>query len=260
MALEEENVVLFSTTYTKDRHDILREERIVGSLVVWRREPGTFSVEVVNLLQTFATQSVLAIENARLFREVEEKGRELETASKHKSQFLANMSHELRTPLNAILGYTELILDRIYGDVPEKIREVLERLEKNGRHLLDLINDVLDLSKIETGQLTLSLSEYSMGEVVQTVFTFVEALAAEKKLELKVISPRICPQERETNNALPRCFSIFSEMRSNLPMRGKSGWRQPFLTNRGGQRVRWGESGRGPSPGSDPDGHPVARY
>jgi signal transduction histidine kinase len=98
MALEEENVVLFSTTYTKDRHDILREERIVGSLVVWRREPGTFSVEVVNLLQTFATQSVLAIENARLFREVEEKGRELETASKHKSQFLANMSHELRPP------------------------------------------------------------------------------------------------------------------------------------------------------------------
>jgi signal transduction histidine kinase len=164
---------------------LMREERIVGGLVVWRREPGKFSVEVVNLLQTFATHSVLAIENARLFREIEEKGRELETASKHKSQFLANMSHELRTPLNAILGYTELILDNICGDVSEKVRDVLTRLEKSGRHLLALINDVLDLSKIEAGQLTLSLNNYSMQDVVQTVFMGVESLAAEKKLDLK---------------------------------------------------------------------------
>jgi signal transduction histidine kinase len=144
------------------------------------------------LLQTFATQSVLAIENARLFREIEEKGQQLEIASKHKSQFLANMSHELRTPLNAILGYTELILDNIYGDVSAKVRDVLTRLEKSGRHLLGLINDVLDLSKIEAGQLTLSLSDYSMKEVVQTVFTGVESLAAEKKLALKaMVSPEL---------------------------------------------------------------------
>ena len=165
---------------------LLREERIVGGLVVWRQEPGTFAPEVVHLLQTFATQSVLAIENARLFREIEEKGRQLQTASKHKSQFLANMSHELRTPLNAILGYTELILDNIYGEVGERVREVLVRLEKSGRHLLALINDVLDLSKIEAGQLTLALSEYSMSDVVQTVVTAVEALATEKRLALKV--------------------------------------------------------------------------
>jgi len=155
-------------------------------LVVWRTETGAFSATVVNLLQTFASQSVLAIENARLFREIEEKGRQLETASKHKSQFLANMSHELRTPLNAILGYTELILDNIYGEVGERVRDVLGRLEKSGRHLLALINDVLDLSKIEAGQLTLALSEYSMSDVVQTVVTAVEALAAEKRLALKV--------------------------------------------------------------------------
>jgi signal transduction histidine kinase len=169
---------------------LLREDRLFGGLVVRRKEAGWFSNSVLKLLQTFANQSVVALHNAQLFREIEEKGRELEIANKHKSQFLANMSHELRTPLNAILGYTELILDNIYGDVPEKIMEVLERLEKNGRHLLGLINDVLDLSKIEAGQLTLALNDYSMGEVVQTVFISVEALAAEKKLELKARVPQ----------------------------------------------------------------------
>jgi signal transduction histidine kinase/HAMP domain-containing protein len=171
---------------------LLREDRLIGGLVVRRRAPGEFQKETVDLLQTFATQSALAIQNARLFREIESKGRELEIASKHKSDFLANMSHELRTPLNAILGYTELILDKIYGDVPETIQEVLERVEKNGRHLLGLINDVLDLSKIEAGQLVLSLDDYSMKEVVHTVFTSVESLAAEKNLELKVsVSPEV---------------------------------------------------------------------
>ncbi|MBI5968703.1 MAG: GAF domain-containing protein [Deltaproteobacteria bacterium] len=168
---------------------LLREERIVGGLVVWRQEPGKFSAEVVNLLQTFANQSVLAIENARLFREIEEKRRELEEANRHKSQFLANMSHELRTPLNAILGYTEMIADHIYGEVPEKIRDVLVRVQKSGRHLLDLINDVLDLSKIEAGQLTLSLNEYSIKEVVQAVCTAVEPMVMEKKLALEVALP-----------------------------------------------------------------------
>jgi len=170
----------------------LREERILGGLVVWRQEVGEFLPEVVHLLQTLATQSVLAIENARLFREIEEKGHQLESASRHKSQFLANMSHELRTPLNAILGYTELILDNVYGEIGEKIRDVLVRLEKSGRHLLSLINDVLDLSKIEAGQLTLVPAEYSMKEVVQTVFTGVESLASEKSLALKAtVSPNL---------------------------------------------------------------------
>ena len=169
---------------------LLREDRILGGLIVRRKEAGWFSEPVVELLQTFAAQSVIAIHNARLFQELEEKGRELAIADKHKSEFLANMSHELRTPLNAILGYTELILDNIYGDVPEKIQDVLERLEQNGRHLLGLINNVLDLSKIEAGQLILTLNPYSMEELVQTALNSVEALAAEKKLELKaVVSP-----------------------------------------------------------------------
>jgi signal transduction histidine kinase len=118
---------------------------------------------------------------------------QLETASRHKSQFLAHMSHELRTPLNAILGYTELILDQIYGDVPPKVREVLERVDRSGRHLLGLINDVLDISKMEAGQVRLSLNEYSLRDVTQTVCTAVEALAAEKRLSLKVSLPPDLP-------------------------------------------------------------------
>jgi signal transduction histidine kinase len=104
------------------------------------------------------------------------------------------MSHELRTPLNAILGYTELILDSVYGDMPEKARSVLDRIQRNGQHLLGLINDVLDLSKIEAGQLTLSLSDYSLKSVIQTVFTAVEPLANEKQIALKIdAAPELPP-------------------------------------------------------------------
>jgi GAF domain-containing protein len=175
---------------------LLREDQVIGALTVNRREPGEFPPEVVELLQTFATQSALAIQNARLFREVEEKGRQLAIASQHKSQFLANMSHELRTPLNAVLGYTELILDETFGDVPEPIRDSLERARNSGQHLLGLINDVLDLSKIEAGQLTLSLADYAMEEVTHAVATNVESLAAEKKLALRVSVPPDLPPGR----------------------------------------------------------------
>jgi len=173
---------------------LLRPDRIVGALVVRRKKPGEFPKGIVDLLDTFAVQSVVAIQNARLFREIEEKGRELEVASRHKSQFLANMSHELRTPLNAILGYTELILDSIYGEMPAKAHAVLERVQVNGRHLLGLINDVLDLSKIEAGQLTLSLSDYSLGDVVHGVVAAVEPLAAEKRLAFRAeVAPDLPP-------------------------------------------------------------------
>jgi signal transduction histidine kinase len=172
---------------------LLGVDRIVGALVVRRRRPGEFPKRIVDLLQTFADQSVLAIQNARLFTEIDEKSRQLEVASQHKSQFLANMSHELRTPLNAILGYTELILDNIYGETPDKMREVLERLHANGKHLLGLINDVLDLSKIEAGQLTLDLGDYSLKDVVHTVVTGVESLAAGKKLSLTTVVPLNLP-------------------------------------------------------------------
>jgi GAF domain-containing protein/anti-sigma regulatory factor (Ser/Thr protein kinase) len=163
---------------------LLGRDHVVGALVVRRKAPGEFPQNIIDLLKTFAAQSVLAIQNAHLFTEIDEKSRQLEIASQHKSQFLANMSHELRTPLNAILGYTELILDNIYGETPEKMREVLDRLQANGKHLLGLINDVLDLSKIEAGQLTFSLADYSLKDVVYTVFTAVESLATGKRLAL----------------------------------------------------------------------------
>ena len=172
---------------------LLAPDGPVGALVVRRREPGEFPKSTVDLLRTFAAQSVLAIQNARLFSEIGQKSQQLEVASQHKSQFLANMSHELRTPLNAVLGYTELILDSIYGEVPEKARTTLERIQSNGRHLLGLINDVLDLSKIEAGQLTLSLADYSIKGVVHNVYGAVESLATSKNLALKVELPKDLP-------------------------------------------------------------------
>jgi signal transduction histidine kinase len=172
---------------------LLRPDQIVGMLVVRRRQPGLLPEATIDLLKTFAAQSVLAIQNARLFSEVESKSRQIEVESKHKSQFLANMSHELRTPLNAILGYNQLILNNIYGETSVRMRAVLTRVQVNGRHLLTLINDVLDLSRIEAGQLMLSLADYSIKQIVQGVSAAVEPQVTEKKLVLKLEVPPDLP-------------------------------------------------------------------
>jgi GAF domain-containing protein len=165
---------------------MLREGAPIGVFALTRSEVRPFTDKQIELATTFADQAAIAIENVRLFDEIQDKSRQLEEASQHKSQFLANMSHELRTPLNAILGYTELMADGAYGEPSEKMLGILKRLEANGKHLLGLINDVLDLSKIEAGQLVLELSDYCIQDIAQTVRSTLEPLAADKKLGFKV--------------------------------------------------------------------------
>jgi len=173
---------------------MLREGIPIGVLTLIRSEVQPFTEKQIELVNTFADQSAIAIENVRLFDEIQDKSRQLEAASQHKSQFLANMSHELRTPLNAILGYTELMADGAYGEPSEKMLGILKRLEANGKHLLGLINDVLDLSKIEAGQLILELSDYCVQDIAQTVRSTLEPLATDKKLGFKVeVAPELPP-------------------------------------------------------------------
>jgi GAF domain-containing protein len=163
---------------------LLREGELIGGLTVNRKTPGEFSPEVIELLQTFATQSALAIQNARLFREIADKSRLLEAASRHKSEFLANMSHELRTPLNAILGFSEVLAERMFGEVNEKQAEYLQDILSSGRHLLSLINDILDLSKVEAGRLELELGRFHLPSALDNALTLVRERATRHGITL----------------------------------------------------------------------------
>ena len=171
---------------------LLREDRIMGGLTIYRRRTGNFSTEVVNLLQTFATQSVLAIQNARLFREIEDKGRQLEAANRHKSEFLANVSHELRTPLNAIIGFSEVLLEKLFGELNEKQNEYVDDIISSGRHLLSLINDILDLAKIEAGRMELELAKFDLPAALENALLLVRERATRQRVKLeRVVDERL---------------------------------------------------------------------
>jgi signal transduction histidine kinase len=166
---------------------LFHEQRVLGALAVWRRDVGTFSPEVVNLLQTFATQSALAIQNAQLFREIADKSRQLEVASQHKSEFLASMSHELRTPLNAIIGYSELLQEEAQDRQQAGFIPDLEKINAAAKHQLGLINDILDLSKVEAGKMELELADFHLPTAIENALTLVRERAARRGIALQAM-------------------------------------------------------------------------
>jgi signal transduction histidine kinase len=171
---------------------LLSEDEVMGALVVNRRAAGEFPARTVELLRTFGVQSALAIQNARLFHEIEVKSRELEVANQHKSEFLASVSHELRTPLNAIIGFSEVMLERMFGDINDKQEEYLNDILSSGRHLLSLINDILDLAKIEAGRMELEASDFHLPQAIDNAVVLVRERAVRRSITLEPwIDPRL---------------------------------------------------------------------
>ena len=165
---------------------MLWEGQGVGVIYVGRESTGEFSEKAVRLLKTFADQAVIAIQNARLFREIQDKSAQLEVANKHKSEFLANMSHELRTPLNAIIGFSEVLSERMFGEINPKQADYLKDIHESGKHLLSLINDILDLSKIEAGRMDLELSSFDLPSALSNAMTLVRERAQRHAIQLSL--------------------------------------------------------------------------
>jgi len=163
---------------------ILREDNAIGSINVTRAAPGAFTDKQVALLKTFASQAVIAIENVRLFNEIQDKSRELEVANRHKSEFLANMSHELRTPLNAVIGFSEVLAQKMFGEVNEKQLDYLNDINSSGQHLLSLINDILDLSKIEAGRMELDFARFDLPQAIDNALTLIRERATRHGIAL----------------------------------------------------------------------------
>ena len=171
---------------------LLREDRAIGGISVLRREAGAFDDKESALLRTFADQAVIAIENVRLFHEIEDKNRQLQVASQHKSEFLANMSHELRTPLNAVIGFSEVLRERMFGELTDKQAEYVNDIHASGAHLLSLINDILDLSKVEAGRMELDVATFSVPMAIDNAITLIKERAGRHGITLECsIDPAI---------------------------------------------------------------------
>ena len=190
---------------------LLRHDEALGAIAVTRHAPGGFTDDEISLLQTFADQAVIAIENARLLNELQRRTQELEVASQHKSEFLANMSHELRTPLNAVIGFSEVLLQRMFGELNAKQDEYLKDIYASGQHLLSLINDILDLSKIEAGRMELAPAPFHLPSALENAVTLVRERAARHGITLDVaIDPalgEIVGDERKVKQVLLNLLS-----------------------------------------------------
>jgi signal transduction histidine kinase len=165
---------------------MIREGTPVGAIVALRVLRNPFTQKQIDFVTTFADQAGIAVENVRLFNEIQTKSRELELANRHKSEFLANVSHELRTPLNAIIGFSEVLRERMFGEINDKQAEYLDDIHSSGKHLLSLINDILNLSKIEAGRMDLDLSRFDMREALQSAVTLVRERATRQNVSLIV--------------------------------------------------------------------------
>jgi signal transduction histidine kinase len=190
---------------------LLREKGIIGGLVLLRRRPGDFSPALINLIETVATQSVLGIQNARLFREIEATNAQLEMASKHKSQFLANVSHELRTPLNSIIGFTRIVLRRSEGKLENLQKENLQKVLISSEHLLALINELLDLAKIESGRMEAYVETFKLDDILRVATTTVEPLLKTGRVKLlTVIAPDIPPLKTDRDKLKQSVLNLLS--------------------------------------------------
>ena len=210
-------------------------------LVVYRRQQGGLDDQTVEVLATLANQSRSAIDSARLFKELADKSQQLEAASRHKSDFLANVSHELRTPMNAILGFNEMILDQVYGDISEDLRRPLTDIQQSGQHLLRLISDVLDLSKIEAGRMDLAPGEYLVQDAVRAVRASLGSLAAERGLEFVTAVPEDLPPAYGDSRRITQCLMNLAGNGLKFTRKG----RVEIAVERAGEQLRFRVSDTG---------------
>jgi signal transduction histidine kinase len=201
---------------------LIAEDQLVGALIVMRRRSGTLAEEEVALLQTFATQSALAIQNARLFREIADKSRQLEVASQHKSEFLANMSHELRTPLNAIIGYSELLEEEARDLDGGRLVPDLEKIATAAKHQLSLINDILDLSKVEAGRMELEVGDFDWPTVLESALTLVRERAGRRGIGLQMhVDRRLGPGRADERKVRQVVLNLLSNAIKFTPQGGR---------------------------------------
>jgi signal transduction histidine kinase len=212
---------------------MLRDDVPIGAIIVARAEPGPFASDHIELLRTFADQAVIAVENVRLFKELEGANRELSAASQHKSEFLANMSHELRTPLNAVIGFSEVLTERMFGELNEKQAEYVKDINASGAHLLSLINDILDLSKIEAGRMELELADFHLPQAIENAVVLVRERALRRGITLEQsIDSRLGEMQGDERKIKQVLLNLLSNAIKFTPEGGRVGVRAALVDGR----------------------------